>query len=292
MIYLLLSIFTSTLIFVAFKLIARNNIPVLPAIVINYTVCVIEGSIAEGGLPPMATIMASEWFVHTLMLGALFISVFYATAQTVKYSGLAVASIANKLSLIIPVTAAYFLYDDAFTPLKIAGIVVAMIAVVFAAYKSDTEGHKHNFNYYFFPLLVLIGSGVIDTFTKWNQENYLTDAESNLFLICVFGTAALIGWLLVAYRILYLNEKITLRTVGHGLLLGIPNYGTMYFLIAALDKSGWSSSVVFPVNNIAIVAVSCLVATILFKERLSKLNIAGIALSVVAIVLIMQSEKL
>lgn len=289
MIYLLLSIITSTLIFVAFKLIARNHIPVLPAIVVNYTVCVIEGTLAEGGLPPLMDIITRPWFLNTLVMGGLFISVFYLTALTVKYSGLAVASIANKLSLIIPVSAAYFLYDDSFTTVKVLGIVVAMLSVVLAAYKPDTEGHKHNFNYYFFPLLVLIGSGIIDTFTKWNQEQYLGEDEFNLFLIMVFGTAAAIGWLIVFTRFFYLKETVTMRAVGHGLLLGIPNYGTMYFLIAALDQPGWKSSVVFPVNNIAIVAVSCIVAYFLFKEKLSRLNIAGIVLSILAIVLIMQS---
>ncbi|HMX04703.1 MAG TPA: hypothetical protein PK511_13690 [Chitinophagales bacterium] len=289
MIYLLLSILTSVLIFVAFKLIAKNHVPVLQAIVINYTVCVIEGSFANGSLPDMRAVAAKPWFENTLLLGAMFISVFYVTALTVKHSGLAVASIANKLSLIIPVVAAYFLYDDHFSFLKIAGILLAMIAVVFTVYKPDTETHKHDFSYYFLPLVVLIGGGAIDTFTKWNQENLLAPEDFNVYLVMVFGTAAGFGWLIVIYRRLRFSEKISLRTIGHGLLLGIPNYGTMYFLLAVLNQPGWSSSVVFPVNNIAVVAVSCLVAMVLFKEKLSKLNLTGIALSMLAIFLIMQS---
>lgn len=289
MIFLILSIVTSTLIFVVFKLIARNNISVLPAIVVNYTVCVIEGIIAEGGMPPLGELIVKPWFTNTLIMGGLFISVFYAMAKTVNYSGLAVASIANKLSLIIPVVAAYFLYDEAFSMLKIFGIVVAMVAVIMASYKTEREGHTHNFNYYFFPLLVLIGSGIIDTFTKWNQSTYLSEAEFNLFLIFVFGTAAAIGWLILFYRFIYLKEQIALKAVGYGILLGVPNYGTMYFLIAALNQPGWSSSTVFPINNIAIVALSCIVAMALFKEKMSRVNMAGILLSIIAIVLIMNS---
>lgn len=289
MIYLILSIITSTLIFIVFKLIARKEISVLPAIVVNYTVCVIEGTIAEGGLPPIGELIVKPWFTNTLILGALFISVFYAMAKTVNYSGLAVASIANKLSLVIPVTAAYFLYDETFSVLKITGILVAMIAVILASYKTDREGHRHNFNYYFFPLLVLIGSGVIDTFTKWNQANYLSNAEFNLFLIFVFGTAACIGWLILFFRFIYLKEQVSAKALGYGVLLGVPNYGTMYFLIAALNQPGWSSSTVFPINNIAIVALSCIVAMALFKEKMSRVNVAGILMSIIAIVLIMKS---
>ncbi|MFZ1635763.1 MAG: hypothetical protein WAT43_17890, partial [Chitinophagales bacterium] len=129
MIYLLLSILTSTMIFVAFKLIAKNHVNILQAIVINYTVCVIEGALVQKEFPSANYIMNTPWFPNACMLGALFISVFYITALTVQFSGVAVASIASKLSLIIPVMAAYFLYDEVFTPLKIIGILIAMLAV-------------------------------------------------------------------------------------------------------------------------------------------------------------------
>jgi len=289
MFYLLMSVLTSTLIFVAFKLIVKNHVNILQAIVINYTVCVIEGSLVQKKFPSLNEIADKPWLVNTFLLGAMFIAVFYLTALTVKYSGLAVASIASKLSLIIPVIAAYFLYNDLFSPIKIIGILVAMVAVVLAAYKEDTEHHKHNFNFYFFPFLVVIGSGLIDTFTKWNQEQHLTEADFNLFLICVFGTAAIIGWIILLGKYISKRETFTAKSVGYGLLLGIPNYGTMYFLIAALNLPGWSSSTVFPVNNIAIVVASCLVAMLVFKEQLSKINLLGILLAVAAILMIMLS---
>jgi len=289
MFYLLMSVLTSTFIFVAFKLIVKNHVNILQAIVINYTVCVIEGSLVQKKFPSLNEIADKPWLVNTFLLGAMFIAVFYLTALTVKYSGLAVASIASKLSLIIPVIAAYFLYNDLFSPIKIIGILVAMVAVVLAAYKEDTEHHKHNFNFYFFPFLVVIGSGLIDTFTKWNQEQHLTEADFNLFLICVFGTAAIIGWIILLGKYISKRETFTAKSVGYGLLLGIPNYGTMYFLIAALNLPGWSSSTVFPVNNIAIVVASCLVAMLVFKEQLSKINLLGILLAVAAILMIMLS---
>lgn len=277
------------MIFVAFKLIAKNHVNILQAIVVNYSVCVLTGILVQQHLPSIYFIIHSTWFPNAVFLGCLFISVFYLTALTVKFSGVAVASIASKLSLIIPVIAAYFLYDEIFTPLKIIGILTAMLAVVLAAYKQDTEHHKHNFNYYFFPLLVLIGSGTIDTLTKWNQENSLQENEFNLFLICVFGTAATIGWLILIFKYITRKETFSAKSIGHGLLLGIPNYGTMYFLIAVLSLPGWSSSTVFPVNNIAIVVASCLVAMLVFREHLSKINLVGIVLSITAILMIMLS---
>ncbi len=272
-----------------FKLVAKNQVNIIQTIVVNYTICVIIGLFVQGSFPSLNDIIYNQWFTHALMIGGLFISVFYLTALTVKYSGVAVASIANKLSLIIPVIASYFLYQDTFTWVKILGIILALLAVVLAAYKQESEHHKHNFNYYFFPALVLLGGGVIDTFTKWNEEYFLKDTEFDLFLIFVFGTAAAVGWVILSYRYFYLKEKLSVKSLGYGIALGIPNYGSMAFLLAALNVEGWESSVVFPINNIAVVAASCLIAAFVFKEKLTKTNIVGIFLAIVAIVLIIDN---
>ncbi len=289
MIYLLLSILASICIFIVFKLIAKNSVPVFQSIVVNYTVCIIMGVLLQWHFPTIKEIVFAPWFSNALILGGLFISIFYITARTVKISGVAVTTIASKLSLVIPIIAAYFLYSDDFNALKILGIFLALIAVVFAAYRKKDDNESHQFIYFFFPALVLLGGGVVDTFVKWNQEFFLEDGQFNLFLIIAFGTAAVIGWIVLSYRYLDLNEKLNTKSLGYGILLGIPNYGSMAFLLAALNVDGWQSSMVFPVNNIAIVVCSCLIATFIFKEKLSKLNFIGIALGVFAILLIMQS---
>lgn len=287
MIYLFLSIATSTLIFIVFKLIARNKINTLQAIVVNYVVCVIEGLIAQGDLSAFRNLTGAVWFLPAVFMGMLFISVFYVTALTVKYSGMAVASIANKLSLIIPATLAFILYGDPVTFPKIAGILAAMVAVVLASYKKEPAAAQNHLRYIIYPALVLAGSGIIDACAKYCQENYLETASFNLFLICVFGTAAFSGILILIVRYLKNREFISMRSIGHGVLLGIPNYGSMYFLIAALNHPMWNdSSVFFPLNNISIVITTAICGWIIFKEKLSGLNLTGILLAIAAICMI------
>ena len=50
------------------------------------------------------------------------------------------------------------------------------------------------------------------------------------------------------------------------------------------------SSVVFGINNIGIVTLSVLLGVILFRERLSKLNLAGIAICMAATVILAYSS--
>ncbi len=287
MIYLLLSIFTSTLIFIAFKLIARNRVNTIQAIVVNYVVCVIEGSLVQRNFPPFKELINGDWLIPAVLLGSLFISVFYATAMTVKFGSMAMASIANKLSLIIPTTLAFFLYNDPVTISKIAGILVALVAVVLTSYQKGITPTGSNFKYFIFPALVLAGSGIIDASSKYCQESFVGDGELNLFLIAVFGTAGLMGCLILVYRKIRYQENLSIKSIGHGLLLGIPNYGTMYFLIAALNHPLWgNSSTFFPINNICIVLTTSFCGWLIFKEKLNRTNFFGILLAVISIGLI------
>lgn len=287
MIYLLLSILTSTLIFIVFKVIARNKINTLQAIVVNYIVCVAVGMVSQGDMPSPAEMIHASWFIPAVLMGSLFISVFYVTALTVRYSGMAVASIANKLSLIIPATLAFFLYGDSVTLLKITGILAAMVAVVLASYKKETAASQNNLRYIIFPALVLAGSGIVDASAKYCQETYLDSASFNLFLITVFGTAACSGIVILLIRYFRNRELITLRNVVHGVMLGIPNYGSMYFLIAALNHPMWAdSSTFFPLNNISIVITTAICGWIIFKEKLTGLNLIGIVLAIASIFMI------
>jgi multidrug transporter EmrE-like cation transporter len=60
----------------------------------------------------------------------------------------------------------------------------------------------------------------------------------------------------------------------------------MYYLVKALADSGLQSSVIFPINNVAIVIVSAISGILLFAEKLSKLQIAGILLACVSIAIL------
>lgn len=76
------------------------------------------------------------------------------------------------------------------------------------------------------------------------------------------------------------------------MLIGIPNYFSIWCLVHFLQESPWQTSASIPVNNMGIVLFSAVVAWILFKERLTKINWLGILLSLVAIYLIAFGDQL
>ena len=79
---------------------------------------------------------------------------------------------------------------------------------------------------------------------------------------------------------------IRARDFVAGGTLGLINYGAIYFLVKVLSLEGWQSSQVFPVYSVGVVAVSSLLAMMLFNERLSRLKTVGLLIGLVAIALL------
>jgi drug/metabolite transporter (DMT)-like permease len=71
--------------------------------------------------------------------------------------------------------------------------------------------------------------------------------------------------------------------------LGLLNYGSILFLVMGLSRSGLDASSVFPLANVAVILFGAAASVLLFRERLRTIHWAGIALSVVSLILILAS---
>ena len=65
----------------------------------------------------------------------MFICLFNIIGITAQKNGVAVASVANKLSLIIPVVLSVYLYNEQLSILKIIAVGIALVAVFFTCYQ-------------------------------------------------------------------------------------------------------------------------------------------------------------
>lgn len=285
MIYLALSVLSSTLIFIVFKLFERFKVNILHAIVTNYLVACICGLIAYKKSIIISEIPQFDWFYYTLGLGAFFIGIFNLMAITTQRSGLSVVSVATKMSLVIPILFGLFYYDEALGILKFIGILMALAAVYLTSIKAK-EGLTIKKRNLIFPALVFIGSGIIDTGIKYLEESFVAEDDVALFSAIIFSSAAMVGFIILGVQALAGNFKFQIKNVIGGLFLGIPNYFSVYFLVKALRSGILESSGIFTVNNVAVVLVSTLLGIFLFKERLLPKNWIGILLAIISIFLV------
>ena len=285
MIYLILSILSFTAIVLIFKLFDKYKVHTFHTIVYNYIVAAILGFYIAGGNFSITQITQKNWFPNAIIIGILFISLFYLVALTAQKVSVAVSIIANKMSVVIPVIFAFFLYDDSITFLKISGIILALAGVILT-FRKDKDIDIGNKKYIFLPVVLFIGSGLLDTYIKYSQEYYLQKDELLIFIPCLFAIAAIAGIIIVLSRQLLSPEKFYIKNLLWGVLIGLFNYSSVYFLIKTLELERFESSAVFPVNNMGIVIVATIAAFFLYKEKLSKQNWIGIILSVIAIAMI------
>lgn len=284
MIYILLSVVFNAVLFIILKLFSRYSINTLQALVVNYFTAFVMGLFFSNQAFHYPSIVEKTWYPGSFFLGFLFISVFYATAITSQRNGLSVASVASKMSVIIPISFGIALFGDSLTILKVIGIVLALLAVYFTSKKE--EGAVTESKSLLYPLLVFFGAGAIDTSLKILQNDYLPENEIALFSSHTFLMAFSIGTILIVINILKFNMKITGKNILAGIILGIPNYFSLYYLVKMLDSEVFESSTIFTIHNVAIVMVSTLTGILFFKEKISKRNGIGIGLALLAILLV------
>ena len=278
MIALGFSILFSSLIFVTFNLFKRYNINKFQAIVINYFTAFTIGILSYEGDVNVLSIHLKPWFWGAFILAFLFISVFNVMGITAQNNGVSVGAIASKMAVVLPIIFGVFLYSEQLNFIKILGIILALIAVYMSSIK-ETKRHNSSLLY---PILLFIGSGVIDTLLKFLQNFYVTTSETILFSGAIFGFAGLIVVVVFIFR----PSKISYYNLVGGLILGVINYYSIFFLLKALGTKSLLSSQIFTINNVSIVMLSTMLGVLLFKETLSKKNTLGIILAVLSICLI------
>ena len=285
---LILSMVTSTLLVIILKYFSKFNINTFQAIVFNYIVCSSLGlAISDNSQLFTTQVVHQPWFYAAIILGCCFIGLFNLMGWTAQQYGLTAVSVANKLSLIIPVTLAFILYNEKITALKIVGILIALPAVYLATHKEEAQTQSRSKSGWIFTLILFLGSGFNDSVVNFTQKNYLQASQFSSFVILIFGVAALIGICLLLYKVLFMQEQLALRNILGGIVLGVPNYFSMYFLVKALAVKGWDSSAVFTINNVGILLLSAACGWIIFNEKFSLKNIIGIILACTAILLLM-----
>jgi drug/metabolite transporter (DMT)-like permease len=283
MIWLVLSIATSSLLYVIFKSFEVFRVNTLHAIVVNYLVACITGFIAYGSVPSLEKIAHADWLFYALFLGFLFITIFNVMALTSQKNGLSVAAVSSKMSLVLPVVTGLWLYEESIGWVKILGILLALASVYLTSIKSK-NGLTFKKSTLFLPIFLFLGSGIIDTTIKYAETKYVPTGEEPLFSAVCFVMAFILGGCILIYEAVN-NRYINIRSMIAGIILGIPNYFSIFFLIKTL-KNGMESSVVYPINHVGTVILTSVLGILLFKEKLISKNYVGISIAVVAIIFI------
>lgn len=284
MIFILLSICCSVTVAVLLKLAKRYQISIIQAVTVNYFVALILCFLFFK--PQVSAInVDSPWPVY-ISLAILLPSIFLFLAASIKNLGIVKTDIAQRLSLFIPILAAYFIFKEDFNNLKIIGLAIGFPAIVLTFIRKSDQGDNNG--RWLYPIMVFVGFGVIDVLFKQIALYKAAPYTTSLFL--VFCLSFIISLIIVTAMAITRKIKLQLVNVACGAILGIFNFGNILFYMKAHKALAQNPSTVFAAMNLGVIIVGTLIGVLVFKERLTKLNYAGIILALVAIIFIKLSQ--
>jgi drug/metabolite transporter (DMT)-like permease len=293
-VFLIICILVHTLIGVVFKYFEKHKINNLKAIIVNYLVSVAVAWIFCGEFPLAIESLSRPWFLYALGLGGFMIFGFTFSALCFQYLGLAFTIVIQKMSLVIPVTIAIILFNESASWFKIAGIFAALFSIILINMPITFKLQLDKRSYWmliWIPLLTFVIGGIIETsLLVINENNMLQKGEDVTFVASLFFIAAIFGLLFLTISSPFVKrEPWKKRDLFGGLVLGSFNFFSIYLLLWLLGE-GMDGSIMYPLNNIGVVALSAIIGYFLFKEKLNSWKLAGLAFAFLSIVLILLAE--
>lgn len=274
--YLIAAVLASVAVSILLKIARQRGIGIAQAVALNYPVAaLLAWLLLEPDLSQWhKTLLPDAWLFA--LLGVLFPTVFVVMGRAVEQAGIAKSDAAQRLSLFLPVLAAFALFGETLTPHRAVGLLLAFAALACLLIKPQkTAGAGSLKTQAVYLLGVWLGYGVIDILFK--QLSKTAGTGSNLLVMF-----ALAGVLMAAYLVVQ-KARWTRASIIGGIVLGSLNFVNILFYLKAHRAFSGNPTLVFAGMNMGVIALGTLVGAGVFKEKLSALNIAGVLLALAAV---------
>lgn len=279
MFYLLFSVVCSVLVSVLLKLAARRQLDVAQMVTWNYLVA--AGLTAGVLRPPLEALQSGHapWPALLVLAGVL-PSLFLVLGRTVAVAGIVRTDVAQRLSLLLSLLAAFLFFGQTATPLKLLGLGLGLVAMLGISLRPRGPAVAGEAGSWRWLLAVWVGFALVDVLLK---QVALSGTPSMAALLACFSIAFVLMLGLQVWRHVSGRSRLRARNVGAGALLGLLNGGNILFYVHAHQAMPDSPATVFAGMNIGVVVLGALVGVFAFGEPTTRWNRAGLVLAVVAI---------
>ncbi|MGP4970584.1 EamA/RhaT family transporter [Psychrobacter aquimaris] len=273
MIYLTIAVLCSVAVSVLLKVLRQKNIDIRQTIVAGYPVAFLLTWFLLKPDVSGVNALGGAWAI-IIALGILLPAVFIVLGRAIESVGMVATDAAQRLSLIIPIVAAFLLFGEVLTGTRIFGLLLGFLALGALIYRPQqgqiSRQAKHT------PLWlfgVWAGYGIIDILFKQVAK------QGTAFPLTLFVSFGLAGLLLFIY-LLITRVRWQGNALAAGLLLGALNMGNIYAYVRAHQLLSESPSIVFTGMNVGVIAVATLIGVGVFKESLNRINVLGLLLAI------------
>lgn len=318
MLFLALAVGCSLAIGMIFKYTGRERMDRITLLTVNYAAAVATAGVllAFGGRTASTGLTWSPSLLGLAIgTGALLIAGFFVLMLATDVAGMSLAIGVMRVSVVIPFLASWIVWSETPTIAQGAGMLVAAASFFLIAHRpseplpvlagstdppevpvSETVSHEgpqdtpsasastSSLKVFGVLALTFLSGGAVDVSMKTFQEGFGAANSRVLFLLLAFGVSFVIGAVIVLVRGLRSGDWPETRTVAWGLGLGVINYGSLEFILRAIERL--PGTFVFPANNIAVVVLAAVLGVTVWKETLTRPNRIGLGMAVVALLLL------
>lgn len=282
MLYLSLAVICSVLVSVLLKVAGRRQLDVSQMVTWNYLVAATLTAVVLQ--PPLDALRAphAPW-LSLLALAVVLPSIFLVLGRAVAVAGIVRSDVAQRLSLLLSLAAAFLFFGQTATPWKLAGLALGLLAMVAISLRPRGPTVASSPGAWGWLLGVWAGFAVVDVLLK---QVALSGTPSMAAVLASFSVAFVLMLALQLWRHFSGCSRLAWRNLGAGALLGLLNGGNILFYVQAHQAMPDSPATVFAGMNIGVVVLGALVGVFAFGEATTKWNRAGLALAVLAFGLI------
>ena len=275
MMYLTIAVLCSVAVSVLLKILRQKEVDIRQTIVAGYPVAfLLTWFLLKPDVSAVRT-LGDAWGI-IIALAVLLPAVFIVLGRAIEAVGMVATDAAQRLSLIIPIVAAFLLFGELLTGTRVLGLVLGFLALGALIYRPQQEQADISKDAKRTPLWlfgVWAGYGVIDILFKQVAK------QGAAFPLTLFVSFGLAGLLLLIY-LLVIRVRWQGNALVAGLLLGALNMGNIYAYVRAHQVLSESPSIVFTGMNVGVIAVATLIGVGVFKETLNRINVIGLLLAI------------
>lgn len=286
MIFLILAILFSTGVFVAMRLFKRFGLDNHQALMWNYVFATGTGFVVCESYETIPQIVAEPWFWLSILTGFWFIFTYLLMTASTQRSGVMVTSLSSKLSVVLPILAGVVFLHEKLNLVASVGIVLALVALVLVVggRNNKTDGRDVSRKVsMILPIFIFFGTGTGDILMKITEQQN-TVGNLGFMIAFIYFVALVFGIIIVVWDLVKGKSKWEWKNAAGGIGLGVINYFSTYCVYYAMRC--FDNVVLFPIYNIGVVSLTALTGWLLFKEKLTWKNYLGLAIAIIAVILI------
>lgn len=249
---------------------------------VNYFVVVCTYLVIGGKIPPLLPITIA----FGVAFGSVFVMIVYCYMKAMETGPLSFSVLALSFGIVLPVLYGSFFWGEDIKLIQVAGLLLLFLTFFLFAGSLKIAAFPGRKLWVVFCLLTFAGNGVGMILVKSHQM-ISGGKQVRELLFVAFSTATLICLVMLCIA-LFSKGKIShlfranfaALALGAGITTALGNYFSVYL------NSRMHGIIQFPISNGGVALASTVMSWIIFKEKINRRGLLGLATGITALVLL------